>query len=283
MSDQGQGVKLFSSEDELRAIFEEWEESESESDGENVENPSSGIEQNATNAASMTSQLRHFIAQKYIHRPLLLEFHGHRKFHVRSYVLAVGALRTYVFREMLALFAPSPYTAPGSVLSRSTTTDPADSTDPRIHLTNTCLQDGSREGSVLRFWDLQGAVPNINENWKEAAFTQICAATGTLFEAAAREQMIHFQTLNNAFEVYGVDWIVDDKGSPWLLEVNAFPDFKQSGEDLNHVIQELWSGIIRIAVAGFFQSEDREAVGSASLCEEDLGMCKVLDVDLGRR
>ena len=38
----------------------------------------------------MTSQLRHFIAQPYIHPPLLLQSKGGRKFHIRAYVLAVG-------------------------------------------------------------------------------------------------------------------------------------------------------------------------------------------------
>ena len=283
MSDQGQGVRLFSSEDELRAIFEEWEEDESESgsesDGEAVENPPTSVEQTAKNAASITTQLRHFIAQKYVHQPLLLEPHGHRKFHIRSYVLAVGAVRTYVYREMLALFAPSPYKLPSTVSPSSTAIDPAYSIDSRIHLTNTCLQDDSREGSVLRFWDLRGAPSSIKKDWKEEAFDQICAATGTLFEAAAREQMIHFQTLNNAFEVYGVDWIVDAEGIPWLLEVNAFPDFKQSGEDLGHVIQGLWNGIVGIAVNGFFRGENP----GAGLNEEEFAMRKVLDVDLGRR
>ena len=105
-------------------------------------------------------------------------------------------------------------------------------------------------------------------------------AVGTLFEAAAKEQMIHFQTLENAFEVFGVDWMVDEKGVPWLLEVNTFPDFKQSGDALKAVVQGLWNGVVGIAVRGFFTPEAK-AEGRSE--EEEFRMRKVLDVDLGRR
>lgn len=279
MSDQGQGVRLFSTEEELRCIFEEWDGSDSDDD-EDMETPPAINGSNVIGAGTMTSQLRHFIAQRYIHPPLLLSSHGKRKFHIRSYVLAVGALITYVYEDMLALFAPLPYTAPG-VSSSDTCSGALDnSIDLRIHLTNTCLQDSSPEGSVVRFWDLAEGAANLPGHWKNDVFEYICRATGTLFEAAAKEQVIHFQTLGNAFEVFGVDWVVDEKGVPWLLEVNAFPDFKQSGEALKAVIQGLWNGIIGIAVKGFFAPEAK-AEGRSE--EQKLRMRRVLDVDMGRR
>lgn len=277
MSDQGQGVRIFSSEAELRGIFEEWERSDSDnSQGSGSETPPAINGQDVIGAGTMTSQLRHFVAQRYI-SPLLFEEHQNRKFHIRSYVLAVGALSVYVYKEMLALFAPESYTEPGSVASVMSTNTVA---DPRAHLTNTCLQDGSREGSVVPFWDLPCTTLTCHRTWKLSVYKQICAATGTLFEAAAREQMIHFQTLENAFEVFGVDWMVDERGTAWLLEVNAFPDFKQSGDELKSVVQRLWDRVIGIAVKGFFyptkdNGEEKEG--------ERYPMTKVLDIDLGRR
>ena len=279
MSDQGQGVRLFSTEKELRSIFEEWDEPDGD-DNEDVETPPAINGQDMIGAGTMTSQLRHFIAQRYIHPPLLLSSHGKRKFHIRSYVLAVGALSTYVYEDMLALFAPLPYTAPGASSSDTCSAALDNDIDPRVHLTNTCLQNGSREGSVVRFWDLTENPVNLPHYWKNDVFEHICRATGTLFEAAAREQMIHFQTLGNAFEVFGIDWMVDEKGVPWLLEVNAFPDFKQSGEALKAVVQNLWNGIIGIAVKGYFTPEDEAERRSE---EQKLRMRRVLDVDLGRR
>ncbi|KAK4696250.1 tubulin---tyrosine ligase, partial [Lecanoromycetidae sp. Uapishka_2] len=274
MSDQGQGVRLFSSEAELRAIFNEWEAQEPESDEDSGSDTPPAINgQDVIGAGTMTSQLRHFVAQKYIERPLVFDEHGCRKFHIRSYVLAVEALRVFVYKEMLALFAPATYRAPLQCHP------PYAKLDPQTHLTNTCLQDGSREGSVLPFWSLPNTTYKAPIDWRESVYDQICAATGTLFEAAAREQMIHFQTLENAFEVFGLDWIVDEKGTAWLLEVNAFPDFKQSGEELEDVVQGLWDEVIGIAVKGFFNpKEERETIE-----KENQKMRKVIDIDLGRR
>ena len=278
MSDQGQGVRLFSSEDELRAIFQEYEAEEFVGDEEDEpETPPATNGQEVIGASTMTSQLRHFIAQRYIEAPLLFKEHGYRKFHIRCYVLAVGAICTYVYEEMLALFALQDYRSP-AMRESGTRFGSRDSLDPRIHLTNTCLQDGSREGSVVPFKDLPESTMFLNSGWKDSVLDQICAATGTLFEAAAREQMIHFQTLENAFEVFGVDWMVDEKGAVWLLEVNAFPDFKQSGEDLKGLMQGLWDGVVGVAVKGFLAPNGLRLKGG----DVAYGMRKVLDIDLGR-
>lgn len=62
-----------------------------------------------------------------------------------------------------------------------------------------------------------------------------------------------------------------------LLEVNAYPDFKQTGSGLGGVIQGLLDETARIAVAPFFGckvEEPSEMTGGS-------GMVKVLDVELG--
>lgn len=403
MSDQGQGVRLFSSFEELQAIFEEWEvpedgDADAEEDNEIDEHSITkfGDETEThidatstttgTGSGTMTSQLRHFIAQRYVDPPLLFPEHGNRKFHIRTYVLAVGALKVYVYKEMLALFASEPYQSPPTTMSSngsSSHEDDGEATsasnpnlDLRVHLTNTCLQhdddeddNGSSSPStnngksssnenpkakVLRFWDLPNDLPTAQphtspttttptssntdtktdtNNWKSSTFTQILSATSTLFEAAAREQMIHFQTLPNSFEIFGLDWIVSSSSPSsrdpsnananananannvnndvddvdvdnndvniYLLEVNAYPDFKQSGAQMQDVIAGLWEEVVRVGIVPFFREDlDREdgGVGADDEDDDDDGkggrdgakeggekMVKVLDVDLGRR
>lgn len=39
-----------------------------------------------------------------------------------------------------------------------------------------------------------------------------------------------------------------------LLEVNACPDFRQTGEDRHHVIDELFEGVLALAVKPFFDA-----------------------------
>jgi tubulin---tyrosine ligase len=296
MSDRGQGIRLFSTEAELQSIFEQWEAERPDSDGDDdsdddkEEEEGNGNEAEATtvplgdhdqqssNDYIMTSQLRHFVAQPYIHPPLLLPSNPH-KFHIRTYVLAVGALKIHVYRPMLALFASVPYRAPWA------TPAPALSTRSALlaHLTNTCLQDGSRDGAVRAFWSLPAHIPAMSlpagiEDWREHVFMQICEVAGEVFEAAARGQMVHFQTLPNAFEVFGVDFLVDAEGTAWLLEVNAFPDFRQTGEELRELIGGLWEWVVDTAVAPFFGIETMKRDDG-----KENGMVLVRDLDLGRR
>lgn len=167
MSDRGQGIRLFSSLGELTEIFEAWDpESDDEEDDEYV-----GDE----NADICTSQLRHFVAQQYIHPPLLID---NTKFHIRTYVLAVGGLQVYVYRNMLALFAPLPYAEPG------------ETTDLARHLTNTCLQTGDRVGTVREFWGLE---KELGKPMVEGIWENLCKVVGETFAGAARGQRIHFQ------------------------------------------------------------------------------------------
>ncbi|KAB2575909.1 Tubulin-tyrosine ligase [Lasiodiplodia theobromae] len=323
MSDRGQGIKLFSTEQELQDIFEAWEaerpdsddeeeeEEERQGDGPNGEateradarsdqGSETGEEAAATGDSGwnfdpsaiqvteekkeyiITSQLRHFIAQPYIHPPLTFD---NRKFHIRTYVLAVGALRVYVYKPMLALFAAAPYGAPWE---KTDSEEEGGQPDLRAHLTNTCLQGSDqREGSVRAFWDLPDnldasstaahkELAGLPGGWKEHVFSQICSVTGELFEAAARAMMIHFQPLPQAFELFGVDYMVDTQGNAWLLEINAFPDFRQTGDDLKGIVKGLFEETVDVAVKTFFQLEGAKPEGTETLKQ-------VLDIDLGRR
>lgn len=258
MSDRGQGIRLFSSEAELSSIFEEWEASAPDSDYENEE-------QEEGKEYIVTSHLRHFVAQPYIHPPLLLKMESSSKpakFHIRTYVLASGSLSVHVYKPMLALFASSPYTPP----TFSSPLSP--------HLTNTCLQSQTPSSypPVKAFWTLE----DLSQEEKEGIWKQICEVTGEVFEAAARGMMVHFQTMPNAFEVFGLDFLVDEGGVAWLLEVNAFPDFRQTGQELMGVVGGLWEEVVGKAVGGFFGVEREKEDGEGGLVE-------VRRVDLGRK
>jgi len=292
MSDRGHGIRLFNSETRLQEIFEEWEEVD-EPEPDKGDNDCDNGEDGGTLASIpllsgknqqgvVTSQLRHFIAQPYIDPPLLLPSSSGKKFHIRTYVLAVGSLKIYVFKEMLALFAAKPYRSP---------CEEADEVcDLTRHLTNTCLQEGgslgnSNEESVKRFWELDddsdSAPAGLGPGWKDKVFDQISTVTGEVFKAAAQGMLIHFQTLPNVFEVFGVDFLVDSAGTAWLLEINAFPDFAQTGEALKQsVIKPLFRAVMEVAVKRFFGMIIlSEAEGEG---EKNEYLRLVADLDLGR-
>ena len=259
MSDRGQGIRLFSTTAELQSIFDEWEPA---SDGEDEDAHSTGaaddVEDDQATAGDFitTSHLRHFVAQPYIHPPLLV---GGRKFHIRTYVFCMGRLNVYVYRQMLALFAAKEYSPPW------------EEDDLEKHLTNTCLQSTPDAASVQLF----GALP-LDEIVKSSVEKQIFDVVGELFEAAALGMTVHFQPLANAFEVYGLDFLVDEAGTAWLLEVNAFPDFKQTGGQLKGVVAGFWEEVVRISVGSFFGVEAREGAKRAE--EEDMVLVKKVEL-----
>lgn len=259
MSDRGQGIRLFSTMDELQAIFDGWEEDRPDSDDED-EGDDETTKESADEDGDYitTSHLRHFVAQPYIDRPLLLP-NNNRKFHIRTYVLCVGSITIYVYKPMLALFAAKPYVAPHLA-----------PTDIEIFLTNTCIQSSPNDNTIQRFWDLP-----LPSSTLDNIFSQICAVSGELFEAAAKAMPIHFQTMPNAFEVFGLDFLVDEGGEAWLLEVNAFPDFKQTGGDLKEIVGGFWKGVVRKGVVPFFGIEGVEEVG-----DEKEDMIEVKKVNL---
>ncbi|KAI4221357.1 MAG: hypothetical protein L6R36_006963 [Xanthoria steineri] len=303
MSDGGIGIQLFSTAQELRNIFTKWEadqpESEVGDDHERVQSAIPNAESSDTqdlDSGIITSQLRYFVAQTYI-PPLLLPEYQVRKFHIRTYVLGVGAIRVYVYKEMLALLAEMPYRTPGTVVdSLSSNGDTKASMDMRPHLTNTCLQatSDSTTPTVLPLYSLTSSL--LTSPLLSSITNQIYTTTSTLFRAAVA-QPTNFQPLPNAFEVFGVDWLVDPEGKVHLLEVNAFPDFKQSGpEEGRGVVEGLWRGVLGVVLMGDGKSEGffgvlhgestggkcggKEAKGDV---ERKWGMKEVLDLDMGRR
>lgn len=240
MSDKGQGIRLFQSIDQLQAIFDQFDEDE-EGEGYN------GI---------IINQLRHFIIQKYLMKPLLLS--NHRKFHIRCYVVAVGDLEVFVFDRMLCLFSENKYETPLGTTGSLNKPDFLAS-----HLTNTCQQKNKNANVVTE----------IDEEFKhdksvDHIKTQIHGIVKDLF-TAARNDKFNFQASENAYEIFGLDFLVDADYGVFLLECNSYPDFKQTGDSLSNLIEELFTNVLNIAILPKF----------GEVCEKECltNMTKVLD------
>ncbi|KAI5959322.1 PBY1 [Candida theae] len=220
MSDKGQGISIFKTVDQLQAIFDAFDNDDDEDDEE--ENQGDKKQGNGL----ILSHLRHFIIQEYIANPLLLPAYDDKKFHLRTYVVCQGNLKVFVYKNILTLFAGSSYKAP-TELEREI--------DLSGHLTNTCLQE-EEDPLVVPFWKLKG----ISQCDKDKVFDQVSEITSELFTAATTVDKLNFQPLENAMEIFGVDFLVDDNYNVYLLEVNSYPDFKQTGDDLKDLIYKLF-------------------------------------------
>lgn len=94
-----------------------------------------------------TLDLREWVIQEYLERPLQLKAYDNRKFHLRVYVLAVGDLAVYVYEDILALFCLDTYKPGGQVNDTGLISG---SDGMKSHITNTCYQlDNLPEGADI--------------------------------------------------------------------------------------------------------------------------------------
>lgn len=191
LANKAAGIQVFDSLEQLRAIFETDDSDSDDDDDDDRED---------------VSQIREWVIQRYIDRPLLV---NQRKFHVRAYVLAVGNIQVYLYRDMLALFAMKDYTVDNL-------------SDNLIHLTNTCIQQDHEQfdeaSSVKLFWDLEHH--GVNKKDLDDIFLKMQSILKDVFDACTSE-MTTFQALPNAFELFGIDYLIDQDKNVYFLEANA--------------------------------------------------------------
>lgn len=172
-----------------------------------------------------SSHMREFVAQEYIVDIPPVEG---RKWHVRAYVLSLGRLKVYVYRDLLALLALDKYQPPW------------EKPGLRSSLTNTALQeeaDVAAMASMRDFWALPDSLLHLEGEedegerggWKSSVFDQICDISGELIQAAAHTVADKFTALDGCFELFAVDFLVDSRAGVWLLEVNETPAFYEHG------------------------------------------------------
>ncbi|KAI9503816.1 tubulin-tyrosine ligase/Tubulin polyglutamylase [Coemansia spiralis] len=242
------GIHIFDTRERLEALLEKEFESDSEEEDEEQSQTQSSYE--------MVSQIREWVVQRYINKPLLLKSHDERKFHIRVYTLATGDFNVYVYRHMLALFAPQPYRQSANDLDNQ-----------RAHLTNTCIQEKHDEfdesKAVDLFWHLDLAQEKL-----DSIFDQICRILSDTF-AAVSSETTSFQTWPNCMEQFGFDFLVDESCNVYLLEANAYPDFKQTGEGLKSVVEGFMAASVAAAVEKFLLDKDMITDGLRRMMDND--------------
>ncbi|KAF7306678.1 hypothetical protein MIND_00459500 [Mycena indigotica] len=284
MADRGNGVRMFNSRAALERIFEEFEEAEDDDDDD----------QDST--AVVASQLRHFVIQEYLSNPLLLDplealsdkpqvLVG-RKFHLRVYCVAAGALKVYFFHKILALFAATPYTQPSVVEDEDGDPLPIDLSS---HLTNTSLQTEKGDENVRLLEELvschilsDDSQSRLSEEDMKNILDQIAVILADTFRAAVQVPT-HFQPVPNSFELFGVDFLVTHSPSlpnPYqvaLLEVNAEPSIELTGPRLSWILEDLFIAVGKACVDPFFTQE----ITPWPVGETREGLIKCLEMELG--
>lgn len=68
-----------------------------------------------------------------------------------------------------------------------------------------------------------------------------------LFQTYENEYSI-FTPMTNCFEVFGLDFMIDEDFQVFFLECNPGPDFQQTGQRLSTIIEHLFESIFRLTV-----------------------------------
>ena len=196
-------------------------------------------------ALEAVPDIREWVLQRYIANPLLLAGH---KFHLRVYVLCVGALQVFVFDQVLLLLAAHRYRLD-------------DIDDIYRHLSNTArsAEDVNfQEEKFVKLLDdlpffLLRERPDLVATEAEAhgaaarVLRDVHGITAELFAAFENEYTV-FAPMSNCFELFGLDFMVDDALNVSLLEVNPGPDFQQTGDRLRSVIVTLWEETFQVVL-----------------------------------
>ena len=186
-----------------------------------------------------------WVLQKYVDPDGRVLARGGRKFHLRAHVLVVGDARVWVHDDPVALLAETRFDA------RNTTEDLT------AHLTNRCARERNRNKrrdtraddasnanappsialDRLRLEVTSGAGEgdgmDATETILARARRSIRAQCADLFAAARGKDGggVGFVPLAGSFELFGVDFLLDENGDPKLLEVNSDPSLAVFGEE----------------------------------------------------
>jgi tubulin polyglutamylase TTLL6/13 len=185
-----------------------------------------------TRSLEEISAADHFVAQRYVDRPLLLDG---LKFDLRVYVLVAGCspLRVYLHEEGLVRLATEQYTAPNGSNLTSTC----------MHLTNYAVNKlhpafifnqnseaddiGHKRSLKSTYLQLQSLGHDVATLRQEISSLIIKTLTSVQPILAHLYRSCQPEDLENAccFEILGFDILVDQSLKPWLLEVNHSPSF----------------------------------------------------------
>ncbi|CAD8071613.1 unnamed protein product [Paramecium sonneborni] len=175
-----------------------------------------------------------FIVQKYIENPLL---YNQRKFDIRCYILFTsinGQQKGYWYQD-------------GYLRTSSIEFSLNNLSDKLIHLTNDAVQQLSddygkfEKGNKVSFKEFSDILPidfyqTIYIQMKNIALDQFKATYGKL-DPKRKE---------NSFELFGLDFMIDDKFQVWLIETNTNPCLECSGPLLSKLIPKIFLNLYQI-------------------------------------
>lgn len=196
-----------------------------------------------------TGQIRTYILQKYIEKPLLVH---NRKFDIRCYSLVTcinGVLQCYFYTD-------------GYIRTSCVEYNLYQTSNNFIHLTNDAVQKHSEDygkyednnkmsyKDLQRYFDFQFPEKNVN------FFASILPKIRSIVKdtVLASFYKLDFNKRLNCMELLGYDFMLDSKFKPWIIEVNTNPCLELSSSYLSYLIPTMLDNVFRITIDTLFPS-----------------------------
>ena len=193
----------------------------------------------------------HIILQKYLEKPLL--YQG-RKFDIRIWILLIGGQESnvYIFKQ-------------GHLKATCNEFD-INSSSPFIHLTNYSVQkhnvDFSKKeiGNEISYKDFQDELDkkNTGKSFIRDIYPKIVYIIRLAIGAA--KSNINYLNRENCFEIFGCDFILDEKFKPYLLEINMNPGLEISSPLISQLVPRMVDDAFKLTIDKKYYKEREETV-----------------------
>jgi len=187
-----------------------------------------------------------WIVQKYIERPLLVQG---RKFDIRTYVLVAPDKRVYMYKE-------------GYIRTTCFEYKVDNLADKFIHLTNDAYQKTSadfgkfEDANKLSYPEFQAAV-NGAVDMEKGVVPQLQACLTSVFEHAIGK--MNPMRLEYCFELFGIDFMLDEAGRAYLIEMNTSPALFRKGRYLQEMLPRMIEEVVQKCVDPVFPAPEGAA------------------------
>ena len=181
----------------------------------------------------------HVILQKYLEKPLL--YQG-RKFDIRIWILIIGGQENfvYIFKQ-------------GHLKATCAEYD-INSSSPFIHLTNYSVQKHNADfskreiGNEISYKDFQDELDKkkTGKNFLKDIYPKIVYII-RLAVGAAKSNINHLNRIN-CFEIFGCDFILDEKYKPYLLEININPGLEISSPLISKLVPRMVDDALKLTI-----------------------------------
>ena len=181
----------------------------------------------------------HILLQKYLEKPLL--YQG-RKFDIRIWILLISGQENsvYIFKQ-------------GHLKATCAQFD-INSSSPFIHLTNYSVQKHNVDfskieiGNEISYEEFQEELDKTNtgKNFFKDIYPKIVYII-RLAVGAVKSNINHLNRAN-CFEIFGCDFILDEKFRPYLLEINLNPGLEISSPLISRLVPRMVDDALKLTI-----------------------------------